>query len=553
MNGTSASSVHGLPLVAVSGAAASEVPSTVGYHDFALLAGSYGMQSGTSAPWVETECGEQGGALSLILGMMLYNPANHCTTTTKMAAAFHGLADNPCTVIGSLKSDKNVKWRLQLPPNNPRNARRVPQYSVPKPITLLSVPVPSLDHLAFLCHQHGRNCNSPPTILAQPCSVVFSETPVLLWGCKKDHQFHWDPHAAFENNNAKEDIADLSSMDQNSTMEQENVSSMIIEQGPVINSENRISLQGTEIEPHNTVVQETLQGNQSRNDVQSEQCNDTGRITEQTSEHKLQMTPGNEWSLKSSVSETQQDQVRVTNEGLCQSIGHKILVSSVEDEDTENEDEDSVPPNLEVSEDTQESISIDLIKKKPETEISGRACRHQSTRSKLSQICQQAIMTKPKQPLASIPCRRSPRSSRTFCSKDDMKEDVSHSKTHITSLTRVSSDEKGQDLDVLDGSAPNTDLAKIICPVDDSLTEDVCRRKTPSKNIESLAAVEEHKEPQSESVEMSKVVGEDDQNSQIKPHEDDGQDRQSTQCRSQRTSRFFKVATFCFDDCFAHS
>ncbi|CAJ0938773.1 unnamed protein product [Ranitomeya imitator] len=50
MNGTSASSVHGLPLVAVSEAAASEVPSTDCYHDFALLAGSSGMQSGTSAP-----------------------------------------------------------------------------------------------------------------------------------------------------------------------------------------------------------------------------------------------------------------------------------------------------------------------------------------------------------------------------------------------------------------------------------------------------------------------------------------------------------------------
>ncbi|CAJ0959949.1 unnamed protein product, partial [Ranitomeya imitator] len=51
MNGTSASSVHGLPLVAVSGAAGSEVPSTACYHDFALLAGSSGMQSGTSALW----------------------------------------------------------------------------------------------------------------------------------------------------------------------------------------------------------------------------------------------------------------------------------------------------------------------------------------------------------------------------------------------------------------------------------------------------------------------------------------------------------------------
>ncbi|XP_073417013.1 zinc finger protein 692-like isoform X2 [Dendrobates tinctorius] len=413
---------------------------------------------------------------------------------------------------------------------------------VPKPITLLSVPVPSLDHLAFLCHQHGRNCNSPPTILAQPCSVVVSETPVLLWGCKKEHQFHWDPRAAFESNNEKEDITDLSSMDQNSTMGQENVSKMTIEEGPVNNSENRISLQGTEREPHNAAVQESLQGNQSRNhtscvDVQSEQYNDTGRITELTSEDKLQVTPGNEWSMKSSVSEKQQDQVRVTDEGLCQSIGHEIQVRSVEDGDTENEDEDSGPQNVEVSEDTQESISKDLIKKKPETLLSGRACRPQSTCRKLSQISQQVIVTEPKQPLASIPCRRSPRSIRACCMKADMKEQVSHSKTHIMSSTRVSSDEKGQDLYVPDGSASNTDLAKRICPVDDSLTEDVSRRKTPSSNIEGLAAVEEHKEPQSESVEMSKVVGEDEQNAQINPHENEGQDPQSTQCRSQRTSR----------------
>ncbi|XP_073542261.1 zinc finger protein 692-like isoform X2 [Phyllobates terribilis] len=423
-------------------------------------------------------------------------------------------------------------YRISTKPENP----------VPKPITLHSVPVPSLHHLAFLCHQHGRNCNSLPTILAQPCSVVDSETPVFLWGCKKDHQFHWDPHAALESNNVKENITDLSSMDQNSTMGQENVSKRTIEDGPVINSENRISLQGAEIEPHDTAVQESLYENQSRNpiscvDVQSEQYNDTVRITAQTSEDRLQMTPGNEWSLKRSVSEKQQDQVTVTDEGLCQSIGHEILVPSVEDGDTEDEDEDSGPQNVEVSEDTQESISMDLIKKKPKTLISGRACRHQRTRNKLSQICQQAIMTEPKQPLASIPFRRSPRSSRACCTKADVKEQVSHSKAHITSLTRVDSDEKGQDLDVLDGSASNTDLSKIICHVQESLTEDVSRRKTPSKNIEGLAAVEEHKEPQSESVHMSEVLGEDEQNSQIKPHEIEGQDPQSTQCRSQRTSR----------------
>ncbi|CAJ0965597.1 unnamed protein product [Ranitomeya imitator] len=50
VNGTSASSVYGLPLVAMSEAAASEVPYTAGYHDFVLLVGSSGMQSGISAP-----------------------------------------------------------------------------------------------------------------------------------------------------------------------------------------------------------------------------------------------------------------------------------------------------------------------------------------------------------------------------------------------------------------------------------------------------------------------------------------------------------------------
>ncbi|CAJ0936649.1 unnamed protein product [Ranitomeya imitator] len=50
VNGTSASSVYGLPLMALSEAAASEVPYTAGFHDFVLLAGSSGMQSGPSAP-----------------------------------------------------------------------------------------------------------------------------------------------------------------------------------------------------------------------------------------------------------------------------------------------------------------------------------------------------------------------------------------------------------------------------------------------------------------------------------------------------------------------
>ncbi|KAM4022174.1 zinc finger protein 692-like isoform 2-T2 [Anomaloglossus baeobatrachus] len=410
-----------------------------------------------------------------------------------------------------------------------------PEIPVSKPITLLSVPVHSLHHLALLCHQHGRNCNSPPAILAQPCSLIVSESPVLLWGCKKDHQFHWDPNAAVQSNNAVEDITDLSSIDQNSAMEQENVPKETIEEGPVINTENR--LQGTGTKPHDIAVQERLYENQPRiqTSVQPEQCNDPKRTTEVTSEDRLHMTPGNEWSLKSSVSEKPQDQVIVTNEGLCQSIGHEILDPTVEDGDTE--DEDSGPQHVEASEDTQESISTDLVKEKPETLISGRTCRHRRTCNKLSQICQQTIMTEPKQPLAPLPCRRSPRGNRPYCPKADMKEQVSHSKDPITSLTTVGSDEKGQDLDVLAGSPSSADLEERICHVQESLTEDVSQRKTPSENFERLAAGEEHKEPQSESIQMSKALGEDEPSSEMKQHENEGQDPQSTQYRSQKSSR----------------
>ncbi|KAM4636904.1 zinc finger protein 692-like [Discoglossus pictus] len=63
----------------------------------------------------------------------------------------------------------------------------------PARISLLSVSVPSLHRLALSCHQHGRDCHFAPSILSKTSSEELQGTQDLLWGCRAEHQFHWDP------------------------------------------------------------------------------------------------------------------------------------------------------------------------------------------------------------------------------------------------------------------------------------------------------------------------------------------------------------------------
>ncbi|XP_075698017.1 zinc finger protein 692-like isoform X2 [Rhinoderma darwinii] len=419
-----------------------------------------------------------------------------------------------------------------------------PGTPVPKAITLLSVSVQTLHRLAFLCHQHGRNCQSPPTILAQPCSTEAPETPLLLWGCKDDHQFHWHPHDCSAGLDDNTDVPDLSPMQQNRTMGPENVPEIPAEVGQVINTENQLSLQRTEIEPYATAVQESLSEKQSRTDaspnmspdnvnVQPEQSIDSGSITESISEEGLLMIPGNEWPLKTSADKNQEE--LVTDEGLCQSIGHEILVLSTT-EVGETEDEDTSPQGVEVSEDTQESITMEPAKKRPEASTSGRACRYPRAHNQLSQSYQQALMTGPKAAL-SFPCRRSPRGSKGYHTKIDGTEQVSHSKVQPTSEDNASRDLKGQDIDIPLGLPPNTDLSKKKSHIQESLPEDVTRQKTPFENLEGLTDLVEQKEPQSESGEMSSAMGEEEQNAETETHGNEEWEPQSSQCRGQKTSR----------------
>ncbi|XP_044129478.1 zinc finger protein 692-like isoform X2 [Bufo gargarizans] len=418
-----------------------------------------------------------------------------------------------------------------------------PKSPAPKPIALLSVSGPSLQHLAFLCHQHGRNCNCPLSILAQPCSLEVPETRVLLWGCKEDHQFYWDPRdcsAELDGDKTKEDVIGVPSPHHHRTTRQENVAKKTAEYGPVINIENKVNLQRTAMKPHSIAIHETLYEKQSGSDanscpvnvdVEQEQCNDTRRITEHTLEERQHMTPGNQLPLKPDVFEQQQKPVTVTSDGLSQCIGLEILVSSAEIGDTE--EEDAGLQSVGVSEDTKESFSIDLVNEQPKALCSGQGCRHQRCHNQPSQSHQQAL--KPELPFI---CRRSPRGRKGSRTKADVKEQVSHSKVQLTSVSRVTSDVKGQVVGV-HGSPPNTNLTKRMSHMEETLTEDVTRRKTPSENFEGLAADEEQKEPlpaesQHKSAQTSRAVNRE-QDTQMEVHENE--ELHNNQCKDKKTSR----------------
>lgn len=73
-------------------------------------------------------------------------------------------------------------------------------FTVPSALTLLSVSLSSLKRLAFLCHQHGRDCPTPPTILS-PLFDEAHDMSVVMWGCK-EHQFDWHLHDGVKNQEA---------------------------------------------------------------------------------------------------------------------------------------------------------------------------------------------------------------------------------------------------------------------------------------------------------------------------------------------------------------
>ncbi|XP_053548351.1 zinc finger protein 692 isoform X1 [Bombina bombina] len=60
-------------------------------------------------------------------------------------------------------------------------------------VILLSVSLSSLNHLIQSCHQHGRDCQFTPSLLPMPSFEGLQENQGLLWGCKADHCFYWNP------------------------------------------------------------------------------------------------------------------------------------------------------------------------------------------------------------------------------------------------------------------------------------------------------------------------------------------------------------------------
>ncbi|KAG9462644.1 hypothetical protein GDO78_013655 [Eleutherodactylus coqui] len=391
----------------------------------------------------------------------------------------------------------------------------------PKPVALLSVSVPSLHRLAFLCQQHGRTCNSFLTILTKPCSLEAPEAARLLWGCKEDHRFYWDPHdssAGPGGNSAEEDVPGLP------FMRQEDVPEMPQEGGPVMTAEDKVDLPRVEPEPHGTALQEGLYEEPSRSDTSPnaspEQCDDA---------EDSQTTAANGWPLNTNVPEKQQEEG--TDEALCR--GQEIIVPSSEVGGTE----DARPQMVEISEDTQESISMDLAKK-PKSPSFGEECK--KPEKPLSECHQQALMSEPKAAL-SFTCRRSPRSSKGCRMKADVTVQAPVSRVQLRSVARTCSGMKGQDVDVLVGSAPNTDTSQTTSLVQESLAGNSPRRKPPSEDLEGLATVEEKEppsaEPQSDRVQMPRAPEEDVPNAEMELHDNTRQEPQSAQCRGQKAGR----------------
>ncbi|XP_063291061.1 zinc finger protein 692-like isoform X2 [Pelobates fuscus] len=65
--------------------------------------------------------------------------------------------------------------------------------AVPAAISLISASLSSLQNLVLSCHQHGRDCPCPPSLLSYPHVRGVPEAHVIRWGCTAKHHIDWEP------------------------------------------------------------------------------------------------------------------------------------------------------------------------------------------------------------------------------------------------------------------------------------------------------------------------------------------------------------------------
>ncbi|XP_075073413.1 zinc finger protein 692-like isoform X2 [Mixophyes fleayi] len=388
--------------------------------------------------------------------------------------------------------------------------------SVPKVITQLSVSPASLHRLAFSCHQHGRNCVSPPIILSPPHSDEAPEPPVLFWGCREDHYFHWDPSdstteietmLAVTTSNGK--IQESPSTVEDKTKEQEKVPVINTEESPVkskkiqpeATARHKVIMQTPEIEPDNIVIQERITERQPESDITVNRCpenvnaqvelsddvegmsenfNINMELTENITEEMLQKTSGkNSEPLNTTIFEKRVECI-IDYKGLYHSGGHEKIQHSAS-EDRDPMDEETSPQSVGDAEGTQKSTSI--VRRKPDLLHSGRAGKHQRDNLQVSESNIQAITGEPKTEL-SLPCRRSSRGSIGYRMKADKMEQVSRSGAQFIGVCKVVDETHGCDIETPLGAKQNIETSTEICLIQESIAEEGIEQKTSSEDLE---------------------------------------------------------------------
>ncbi|XP_068111726.1 zinc finger protein 692-like isoform X2 [Hyperolius riggenbachi] len=313
-------------------------------------------------------------------------------------------------------------------------------------VALLSVSLISLKHLAYMCHQHGRDCPTPPSILSSPPSGENLEMPILTWGCK-EHHFYWNPRdcvtekdASFTDGNVEPKTPDnLFGHSDRTTQQEQNVevvSNLDSQPGEAENQEERLlrlnaCLHGGNIELSST---ESL--------PESGTC--FSRSPENNAEH-IEHSAG-------------QVQLSERLQVLQVNAAEQTLKTTTYDEEPKNTES-----------------------KQEQTPLVGRTSRRHRVIAHLSDSCHKATTAEPKTTL-SVPRRGSSRGSKRCQAKAGTGTELRNS-----SIQDKESNES-TDPDVV--ALPETEISVEICPIEESLVEEDIGPSVSADDLECLPAEE---------------------------------------------------------------
>ncbi|XP_018427730.1 PREDICTED: zinc finger protein 692-like [Nanorana parkeri] len=426
-----------------------------------------------------------------------------------------------------------------------------PDGYVPKAIAFLSVSLSSLKHLAFLCHQHGRDCPTTPTILPPSHSCEDLEMPVLLWGCK-EHRFSWNPRDCIKDKEANfglgEKTPDATESLSDETDPQEKDSESVCTLGSQRGEEHdqcgsRTYSQGGDTEPTSVVSlseSDTTFDRSEENIVEPLlQYNGENRIeelVESTADDRQQLTTSNEEEPK--TTDESQQQIPEIGVKVFQLEQTTLPAPTIEDrERTHSEGLKSVtqdPSVLEVA----DNCSINSSKKETPETPSVWSTRRQRTGVQQPQSYHRATADEPEAALLVV-CRRSPRSSKQSQKKTDSKEQVSYSRARC----RLTYKAPTQKQELTGDITPEAETNEEICPIEESIVEEVIGPNVSAEDLDSLDTTEEQQMLEAEQSPLSESIWKADDGSlpvqvpEREPPPVESGDQKGNQCRIHKVSR----------------